>query len=440
MRDRLITLAGALCALLLATALLSPPSPPDYASLPTSVDSGEHGLRLLHDWLEAGNVPVLSSKRRYDELITYAELGDSGNLLIVAEPNRVAAHQLERQALLDWIARGNSLLLLAAHSDVPDWAGTRAQVFRNTDFPLLWDLGFHIAWPEENEAEKDEEHSETQSAESSPGEQEDETLYGTILGRSEEQEKLVPAFEHALLEGVDSVAVTTTGDIHPETAVIPRAPHRGSLPLMHDETGKIPALWRLRSGGGQIWLSRYGDLFGNKVLTEQDNARLAWNIVNLSLGENGSVIFDDMHFGISDIYDPKAFFGDRRLHNTLWFILAFWLIYVVGHGNRLAVPKPRPSINSAAAFVRAVAGLFARRLDKAGVARELFKHFFNDLRRRRGLPTDGKPVWELLEAAPATERALIREARRMYENLDGAKPAKLLLIHNRLTQLRKQTL
>ena len=450
MSDRLTTLVGALLALLIAIALLSPPQAPDFDSLPTSVDRGEHGLKLLYDWLAQQKVPVHVSKRRYDELITYTELRESGNLLIVAEPQQVPAREQERQALLDWVAHGNSLLLLLAHSDAPDWAGGQARVRRQSEFPILDDLGFGIDWPPAPDSGRSEsgpdaivaDANEAGDADSTEAykEADEDGLYRVLTGTRATAQKLVPSGTGTILEGVTSIAVNTIGDIHPRTGLDTRGAHRGSLPLLQEQTQNIPALWRLRHGDGQIWVSRYGDLFGNQILVKQNNARLAWNLISQSLREGGAVIFDDMHFGITDVYDPEAFFGDSRLHNTLWFILGFWLIYVVGHSNRLAPPAESATPNSAAAFVRAMGGLFARRLSKLSIAQELFRHSFNDLRRRRGLPTDGQPVWELLRASPNIERDLLEELHTLYASLGTSRPASLLLIHNRLTQLRKQML
>ena len=91
---------------------------------------------------------------------------------------------------------------------------------------------------------------------------------------------------------------------------------RSSLVLLEDPLTKFPVFWQVRIGDGIGWISGYAELFSNAALGGGDNARLLANIVAGSLGLDGRVIFDDMHQGLTEVYDPKAFFGDARLHMT----------------------------------------------------------------------------------------------------------------------------
>jgi hypothetical protein len=79
----------------------------------------------------------------------------------------------------------------------------------------------------------------------------------------------------------------------------------------------------------------------------------------------------------------------------------------------------------AADLARAMAGFFARRLSAVAVERQLFIFFFNDVRARYGLPTNGQPVWYMLsgmanipaEDASALERHYERTAAGKKSNL-----------------------
>ena len=59
------------------------------------------------------------------------------------------------------------------------------------------------------------------------------------------------------------------------------------LELAHDPVSRAPVLWLLPDGEGQIIVSAYGSIFTNKVLGEDDNARLLANIVRWSLRGDG---------------------------------------------------------------------------------------------------------------------------------------------------------
>ena len=55
-----------------------------------------------------------------------------------------------------------------------------------------------------------------------------------------------------------------------------------------DHDSRVPALWLLPYGDGQIIFSAYGSIFTNKVLGERDNAQLLANIVRWSLRREGA--------------------------------------------------------------------------------------------------------------------------------------------------------
>jgi hypothetical protein len=191
-------------------------------------------------------------------------------------------------------------------------------------------------------------------------------------------------------------------------------------------------------GSGRLWVSRYPGLFGNAALGEADNARLLANVLGSALGPDGVVLFDDMHQGLSDLYDPQAFFADPRLHNTLLFIFGFWMLYVIGYSNRLGPPAPsQPAVSRQADLVRAVGGLFARRLRPHTVAERLYVHFFDEIRGRRGLPTNGQPVWQMLRLSPRLDRERLEQLMRMYERTRSGHAPDLMMLSEQLRLARK---
>jgi hypothetical protein len=187
-----------------------------------------------------------------------------------------------------------------------------------------------------------------------------------------------------------------------------------------------------------MWVSRYSDLFANGQLAKADNGRLLANIVSSSLGRNGRVIFDDMHQGATDLYDAKAFFGDPRFISTLIFMVGFWLLYLIGRSSRLAPAREAVSSYYAADLARAMAGFFVRRLGAVTVERQLFVFFFNDIRSRFGLPTNGQPVWSILSGMSRVSADDINQLRMRYERTAARKPDLVSLA--RLMQRTRESL
>ena len=201
-----------------------------------------------------------------------------------------------------------------------------------------------------------------------------------------------PNGEHPLLEGVQSVlAVSEFPSAHwqatSDSSVV--------LELASDHDAGVPALWLLPYGDGQIIVSAYGSIFTNKVLGEHDNAQLLANIARWSLGDKGRVIIDDAHQGLVSFYDPDKFFGDSRLHRTLLWLLALWLVFVLGP-QRLRGNMRGWNPLDVTSFVRATGGFMARVLRPAAAGQRLFANFFNEIRGRLGLALDGAPVWDWL--------------------------------------------
>jgi len=164
------------------------------------------------------------------------------------------------------------------------------------------------------------------------------------------------------------------------------------------------------------------------------------NIVSASLGKNGKVIFDDMYQGQTELYDEKAFYADSRLHNTLWFIFAFWVLYVVGHSNRIAPVQEDRKPARVADFIEAMANLFARRLTPVAAARLLYSHFFDWVRLRYGLPTNGKPVWQLLETTERLDQQDIVELKKNYNDIENNRKVSLTRLVNRMQKIRSALL
>ncbi|MGP0083984.1 MAG: hypothetical protein ACLP0B_10195, partial [Steroidobacteraceae bacterium] len=130
MKDRLLTFAFAVCALAAFYVFFFPkPAPADAeVSIPLSTDSGPHGYLGVWRWLKASSIPVAVLSYRYDHLDGAGLAANStGNVLMTTMPYRLPTNLREAAPLIAWIERGNTLVVMAALDDTPDWAVTGGQ-------------------------------------------------------------------------------------------------------------------------------------------------------------------------------------------------------------------------------------------------------------------------------------------------------------------------
>jgi hypothetical protein len=424
MRERLITLACALGALLLFAALfLRPAVDSRSVALPTTVERRGNGLLGAWTWLGGEGVRTVSLRERFDTVAKRRELTRGGNLLIVTLPVATPWQGQEASALDAWIRAGNTLLVLAALSDRPDWS--RGGLTVHNDLQLLTGLDFEPVRARESSHER---------------ESSDETA-ARLLEASRELAKpqpgtLVPNRSHPYLRGVSRALAWS--DYRPQAWSV-RLPRDGFvLSLAHQaETGE-GVLWTRLEGEGTLIVSGFGSLFSNRSLGQADNARLLSNIVGATVRPGGAVLFDDEHQGLAAAYDPAKFYRDPRLYRTIGVLAAVWLVWVLG-GTRLKLPETRQAAPREAELVRATGGFLARVLRPAAAARRMFEHFFRRLaaRSRRASAGEGLP-WEWLEHHPRLHRAEVQQLKDWYARAHSGERVPLARLHNLMVRTERQ--
>lgn len=403
MSDRIVTLGAGLLAIWLVFILLGPK--PNLLepklSQPLSNDTGKQGLLGLNRWLQQANIPTISLRKRYQKLFDDKRLSKAGNLLIISLPQRVPARGYEGRTLQRWLKNANSVLLLVANGDRPEWS----LVSQNQDINSILGL-FDVSFEPPPKTEHQDQDSGDERQE-----------FGDPKNL-----RLIPIGSHPLLTEISSIEVNYNTNLDKKWKLVKNREDLVILNLAIDSENDAHALWEFRRDTSHIYISRFADLFGNVSLGQGDNARLIANIIGLSLGPEGAVIFDDMHMGLSDLYDPQAFYHDPRLHRTLGFILAFWLLYILGFNNRFGPVQNAVTRRCMSSFVRATGGLFARRVHKNEIARKLIGHFHNEIRAIFSLPKTGKPVWELLQNRPKVDAKILSQFREIQNKVEtGAK-------------------
>lgn len=412
-------------ALLLSWMLLVPQSQTTREiSLPTTEDRGEEGLKGLFKWLTTVGVPVKSLRNRYDTLFDQSNYADTGNLLIISLPQRNNQRASEWLPLANWLEKGNSLLIMAAEFHKPAWSeGSRWKKQLN---PLGEAFGWKIK-TRSNKSESSEDISEQRNNNLSD---DLKNLAETLNTIKPEPMTLKPDAKLPVMRGIvhlqgDSAVLFRQKNTHffAGDKNLPTI----SLAQIIDDQATTPktAIYLLPTGQGNIYLSLMPDLFSIEQLGQADNAHFIINLINNNLGHNGKVIFDDYHFGLSELYDKTQFFNDNRLHNTLLFIAALWLVYVVGHTNRLAPVRQHVPLPAEIDKVKAMSGFFAGRINQRTLARELVKHLMIDIQLKYHLGNEQKAgLWlrqnpalshldtTLLSQAPSGMRVAINELNK----------------------------
>ena len=439
MKDRLLTLALAIGALAAFYVVLvpKPAMPRERVTRPLTIEAGPNGYLGLQRWLTKEGIEVVSLRERYGGLAALAPGVPAGNLLITTAPHVYPLRSSEAEPLQSWIEAGNTMLVLAGMSDTPEWSmGEGMDVAFVEHMKTMTGLSFTqipVATPEKEETAKKDATAPKEENAQQGATTRDTLLAITRLAQPQRSESS-PNGEHPLLEGVQSIVAVSEfpsgrWQAYSDLSVV--------LELASDHASGVPALWLVPYGDGQIVVSAYGSIFTNKVLGERDNARLLANITRWSLGEQGRVIVDDAHQGLVSFYDPDKFYGDSRLHRSLLWLLALWLVFVLGPRRLRGTPRGWNPLD-VTSFVRATGGFMARVLRPAAAGQRLFANFFNEIRGRLGLALDGAPVWEWLAGRAVIAPADFDRLQELHRRVAARRRVDLAELHSLVARVRAQ--
>jgi hypothetical protein len=404
-RERVLVLALAAGALGLFYVLFFPKPQPELneMALPLSTESRPEGYLAVWRWLNEQRIPTASLRYRFDRLPALVPK-QTGNLLLITMPQRVATRAPELAELEGWVERGNTLLILAAIHDSPTW-------IVNPD-PLLAErieslTGLHLEIPTLGRAD----------------------LKALVIDRLD----IHPRGDHALVSGVRHITAVSTLPLR--SARLSGRDDTMPLELAARSDSGDSTLWLVRRGAGQIVLSTVASPFSNGAVALADNARLLANIIARCRESGGTVVFDDTHQGATAYYDGKAFFSDRRLHHTLGWIVLLWLVFILGALPLRAAQRSWPPLDETA-YVEASARYFAGVVPPNEAAQRMIESFLRGL----GAVTnsDHEPaLWEHFDSDPRVSALQRRALHKLYENACAGKRVDLVRLQNLLAQLRE---
>jgi Domain of unknown function (DUF4350) len=439
-RDRLVTTLGAFGALAIVYGLFLQRPSAAPVTRPISVEAGRNGYLALASWLKGQGVSTVSWRRRLDAFADDPTIAATGNILITTMPYVTPLRSTEYEGLRRWIDAGNTCLILAALDDTPEWSSGSAGLYFLRDLTWLTGLTF-TPYRDGREAGGEGPRRDAQGSAEAADRPAVRSPLPSALGAlpvaAETAVDLEPTTSHPLFLRVDSLHGFSDRVSELWQA---RDMNQGRLVLrLATETSKgLDAFWQLPSPSqrGQVLVSASATWLTNRNIAMDDAREFIANLIAHDLGTGGSVIFDDMHQGLSVLYDASALVRDPRLKYTLAFLLAAWLVYLLGANNRLAPPLPHAQVPRQADFLAAAGGFMARRLDRGEAGLELLEEWFAEVRRRRGVEGSAPP-WAEIEATPALGQAIYRELRESHDRLVDGRTVNLVRLHNVLRAARE---
>lgn len=423
MKERLITLLCALGALALFFTMFFRTNEHGVSGReiprPTTEERGGNGYHAAMQWLDAEHIRTLSLRDRFDKLAARKSLSAAGNVLIVTLPATAVFKTEEFRPLDRWVREGNTLLVLAALSDTPDWAFSFGGM-TSGDLNLLTGLEFETT---RMRAARQRDPNEPAARDRAGKNTVVQQLQAAVRRLTAPQRgTLVPNRDHAYFKGVREVIALSDYEAQAWTV---KVPYEGFvLALGRQRETAEGVFWTRPLGRGRIVVSGLGSVFTNRALGLADNGRFLSNLIGANLGPEGTVLFDDVHQGLGANYDPAKFYSDPRLHVTIAIVALLWLAWVLG-GTALRVPVSRTPVPREAELVRATGGFLARALTPGAAGRRMFEVFLK------------RWPWELLERQPRIAAADLAQLKAWYAQLSHS-PVPLTRLHNLLVKINRQ--
>ena len=295
MRERLMTLACALGALLLFGTLFlrEDAFTEQRVSLPTSTEGSDNGLLGVVNWLRAEGVTSVSLRERFGTLARRQDLEPTGNLMIVTLPAATNFRGDELIALDRWVRSGNTLLVLAALLDRPSWA--QYPLMMKNDLQLL--TGLRLVSVTQQADHPQAAASERTGGGATQGTQarksarhDDQELARIVQSVAElphpRRSTLLPNRPHPYFTGVSRALAFS--DYLPRASAVSIPRDGFALSLAHQGETGADAFWIRPEGAGTVLVSAFGSLLveiGNqdRSLTVTYNATIPTGPLNSAM-------------------------------------------------------------------------------------------------------------------------------------------------------------
>ncbi len=415
MWERLKTGLTAIAVLGVCIIVLLPEPPP---SMPTTLDIQKDGLAGLKQWLDHESVETVSYRHNFNELTDLELSSKTGNLLVTTMPFKGFTTSDELRALTKWVESGNTVLILAAINEIHNWSmntkprSLHANIRDITGgriVPIKKGKGF---------------------------------LYTNREAIGPETLAFHPNVINALTNDVGRLAGITDQPARLHTLSIDVQSHGGYSVLAWievDSSGQettYPVMWSITREHGHILLSTSSSLLSNRAIGIADNRKFVQNLLHEHVAKNGTVLLDDYHQGVRDIYDVDAFWKDKRLYASMGFLVLLWFLYIIGTSPRIAPVREHKQLARQEDFVKSVGGFFARKLSKNSIGRLIISTWLKEIETKYAYSSED--VWMTVRSL-ARDTAALEKLQTMYEKLELGYAVDLTELNNLILQVREST-
>ena len=216
-------------------------------------------------------------------------------------------------------------------------------------------------------------------------------------------------------------------------------PDRLVLRLATESSQGIDALWQLPSGRGRVFLSASGTLLTNENVGGSDARYFVANLIRHHLAPGGAVIFDDMHQGLSALYDASRISCATSACSTRSGSCSprgssTCSARAIGSLRRVRErTEPRQGD-----FLAAAGGFMARRLDPWAAGSLLIDEWFDEVRARAGSAAGKRSTVDRARGDSDARARHLRGAERVPRAArPRRRPVDLARLHNVLKRARE---
>lgn len=412
MSDRVVNLLAALAALAVLVLLFMPRNEV-HVSFPTTVETGPDGLYAMKTWLDESGIKTSSLRQGFQAL------KGTGNLLVISWPTEQPIGDDEFRHLRSWLNHGNQLVVLAAIDNLPAWSLPRERDIDKT----LTALGVQQARKKGKATGRTKQRNVRSDL---------KQVSAMVAGRDVTYH---PTLDTRLFYGIHAFTM-------PQPVIGRRLalndPKASYLPLL--ERGNHVVLWFMSSArlDNGMFLFTSSSPFSNQLIGKRGHRQLLKNLLDLYLEPGSSVIFDDFHQGLSNVYDVHAFLSDPRFYATLLTLILLWLIYISFYAARFGPPNRHDDRAGTEAFLRRLGNFLARTARRDDINSQLLASFNNAWRRHHRLPQNGDSIVGLLTSTGVASADAVQELRALQEQIQRRKGQSPLVVQRRLTNIRGQ--
>lgn len=452
----------------------------DAYGRPTTENRRSPGVAALHQWLTSANISVHSQRSRLTDLPA-AVTETTGHVAIVHLPGTLLYEAEEVQALLSWVAEGNTLLVAAGHLEGNRW------IYEGQNLPrALWRLtGLELYLAKLDKPPGALEPEQSPAGESGIGDRIDALLEETEitpgwlqLHDSEAAVDVVPGAPHpasSALEGIKAPWDSARWSRDLEDAEIDTDDGKGTVRswqadidacsehadqralrgaggclviptpnamdwravLQHRHSGQ-PAMLASSLQQGEVFVLLHPSLLGNEVIHRFNNRALIVGLLRHALAPGGSVLFDDAHQGLNNILESGDLLSDGRFWASVGFLLLFWIAYLLadgGHWQR-AVHRAWPRRPSQQDLVHSSANFLRQRLHPTAALEALLEPLQEQLARKWQLPPDRALSQGLAQERDSHPQAVAALEALLSSARNGQTPA-LAKARQTITRLRQ---